>query len=60
MTVGVDNYPYASSNGCSTNTRDKRMRVSSFCANADLTGLASFTFVANIDVVSAGGEIGSG
>ena len=33
------------------------MRLSSFCANADVIGLASFTFVANIDVVTAGGEI---
>src|SRR5439155_2232030 len=60
VTIGIDDYPYASSNGCSTNTGDKRMRVSSFCANADVIGLASFTFVANIDVVTAGGEIGSG
>src|SRR5437667_872383 len=57
MTVGIDDYPYASSDGRPTNAGDKRMRLSSFCANADVIGLASFTLVANIDVVTAGREI---
>ena len=57
MAVAVDDYPYASSDGRPTNAGDKRMRVSSFCANPDVIGLASFTFVANIDVVTAGSKV---
>src|SRR6266481_6469668 len=60
MAVGVDDYPYASSDGRPTNAGDKRMRVSSFCANADVIGLASFTFIAYIDIVTARGQIDTG
>ena len=36
------------------------MRVSSLRANADVIGLASFTFIAYVDIIAACGEIDSG
>src|SRR5204863_1603560 len=60
MAVGVDDDAYACCHGRPTNAGDKRMRVSSFCANAHVIGLASFTFIANVDIVTARGEIDSG
>ncbi len=36
------------------------MRLSSFCANADVIGLASFTFIAYVDIVTARGQIDTG
>ena len=57
LTIGIDNYPYASRDGCPANAGDKGGALSSFCANADGVGLAGSASVEDIDVVAAGGKI---
>src|SRR5947209_1036346 len=60
VTIGIDNYPYASGNRGPTDAGDKGARVSPFGANADAPGLASYTSIADIDIVIARGEIHTG
>ena len=47
-------------NRCPANAGDKGFRLSSGCADADGSGLARDTTVANIDIVTARGEIDTG
>jgi hypothetical protein len=59
VTVGIDNYPYASGYSGSRNTCDIGSSLAN-CANPHRIGLACDTYRANIDVVAARGEVGSG
>jgi hypothetical protein len=47
-------------NSCSTNAGDKCVLLGHLLADADLTGLARNTFVADVDIVTACGEINTG
>mgnify|MGYP003694360061 CR=1 FL=1 len=60
MTVGVDDYPYASRNSYPINAGDIGVLVRSFRADADLGRVARDTAVADIDIVAASGEISTG
>src|SRR5260370_3158379 len=57
VTVGIYNYPHASGNRCPANAGDKCVRLSAFGADADSVSLGRNTLIANIDVVTTGGEI---
>src|SRR6516162_614396 len=60
MAVGTDNYPYAAWHGGPANAGDKRSRLHSPPADADCVGLAGNSWVADIDIVIARGEISTG
>src|SRR5882724_12018849 len=60
MTSGIDDYPDASCSRDSINTRDIGVLVSWFRADADLGRLASDTTIADVDIVTAGGESSTG
>ena len=61
LTVGIDNQPPTPpATGDPTNAGDKGGRLSSCRADADGVGLASNTSVADIDIVTARGEIDAG
>src|SRR5437879_3029402 len=51
MTVGIYDDAYASCHGCATNAGDKRVRLSSLRADANMVGLARNTSVTNVDIV---------
>src|SRR2546423_15481664 len=57
LTVGIDNYSYASRDGCPTDASDKGGRLRSVDADVDGTGLALDTMAADIDIVIASDEI---
>jgi hypothetical protein len=60
FSVGIDVNCNAATGGFPTNAGDKGGRVSFFRANADGGGFGLNTFVANIDIVIACGEIQTG
>src|SRR5206468_9593790 len=59
LTVGIHPNRYAC-NCCSTDASDKGFCLISARANADRVGLASNTFVADVDIEVAGGKIVTG
>ena len=58
VAVAIDNHSYATCHGGPMNAGDKggRGRLRSYCADANRVGFASNTKVADIDIVTAGGE----
>src|SRR6266567_6407546 len=56
MTVGIDNYPYASGHGDSANPGDEGIGLCSHLAYANGFGLGGHTFIAYVDIVTARGE----
>ena len=57
VTAAIYNYPYTSGHSDPANAGDKRVRVSSYRADADCAGLASNTSVADVNIVTARREI---
>src|SRR5438128_1520873 len=53
MTVGVDDYPYASGHGDSANPGDEGIGLCSHLAYANGFGLGGHTFIAYVDIVTA-------
>src|SRR5439155_2854872 len=53
MTVGIDNYPYASGHGDSANPGDEGIGLCSHLAYANGFGLGGHTFIAYVDIVTA-------
>src|SRR2546430_8338586 len=53
MTVGVDDYPYASRHGDSVNPGDEGIGLCSHLAYANGFGLGGHTFIAYVDIVTA-------
>src|SRR5262249_40979598 len=60
MARGIYDNWYACWNGCPTYPRDIRICVISVRPDTDCIGLASYTTVANIDIVTARRDIRSG
>src|SRR5438445_617082 len=56
MTVGIDDYPYASGHGDSANPGDEGIGLCSHLAYANGFGLGGHTFIAYVDIVTARGE----
>src|SRR4029077_16418802 len=57
--IGTDNYSYAIGHRYAANAGDKSGSLSSHRADAHVTGLANTTSVADIDIVTAGADIGT-
>ena len=60
MSVGIDNYPYASGDRDPTNAGNIGIALRPFSADADTTGFACYARITNVDIVIAGSEIAAG
>src|SRR5439155_14460574 len=60
VTIRVDNHPYTSSDGHSTDASDIGVRVSAYVADANSIALGRNTEVADVGIVIARGEISTG
>src|SRR2546430_7077197 len=60
MTVGIDDYPYASGHRCAADSSHKCSILISLCANSERTRLSSYTLITNVDIVFSGCEVCSG
>jgi len=60
LAIGTDNYSYASGYRDSMNASDKRGLLRSYLSDADHVCVASYTNVADIDIVTTSGEVHTG
>src|SRR4029434_4464624 len=60
VTVGIDNYSYPVCDGYPADPGDKGVSLTSPRADADRSGLGCTTRIADVDIVTACGEVDAG